>query len=305
MLTKEQLTKKTNYIGGSEAAAVLGLSRWDTPLSVWARLTGALPREEKEGLHLTLGNRLEEVVAELFTQQTGKKVQRVNETRFHKHYPYLGANLDRRIVGEDAILECKTASAWKAKEWQDEDIPQEYVLQVVHYLAVTGAQKGYLAVLIGNQDFKVKEILRDEALINDLVRKESDFWTRFVVPKVMPGIGMITTRDADTLYSLYPVADPGSVVHLTDDANKIIETRNAYIQDIKNLEAQTERMENELKLLLGAKEYGQTDQWVISWKNQSSRRLDTGLLKAEKPELYERYLREIASRVLRIKGAKP
>ena len=292
------------YLGGTDTAAVLGLSRWRTPLQVWSEKTGTLQREQKEGLHLTLGLRLEEVVAELFTQQTGKKVQRVNETKFHKQYPFLGANIDRRVVGEDAILECKTATAWKAKEWEGEEIPREYVLQVVHYLAVTGAKVGYLAVLIGNQDFQVKVIERDDKLIGDVIRKEVDFWNNFVIPKVMPGIGMITAKDADTLYALYPLAGAGTVVKLEDNANQLIESRNAMIQDIKALESQVDKAENELKSLLKDNEYGQTDQWIVSWKNQNTRRLDTGLLKTTKPEVYEMFLRDTPSRAFRIKGAK-
>jgi putative phage-type endonuclease len=263
MINAEILEQRQNYIGGTDTAAILGLSRWETPLSVWARKTGQYEAPRREGLHLTLGNRLEEVVAELFTQETGKKVQRVNETKFHPKYPYLGGNLDRRIVGEDAILECKTASAWKAKEWEGEEIPREYILQVVHYLAVTGCRRGYLAVLIGNQDFQVRTIERDEKLIEEIVRKEVDFWNHFVVPKVMPGVGMITANDADTLYGLFPMAESGAVVKLTDEANQLIESRQAMLQDKKLLESNLEKVDNQLKLLLADKEYGQTDQWVV------------------------------------------
>lgn len=300
----EVLEQRKAYLGGTDTAAVLGLSRWKTPLQVWAEKTGTVERKESVGLHLTLGNRLEEVVAELFAQQTGKKVQRVNETRFHKNYPFLGANIDRRVVGEDSILECKTASAWKAKEWGGEEIPREYILQVVHYMAVTGASRGYLAVLIGNQDFQVKVIERDEAIIADVVRKEVEFWNHFVVPKIMPGIGMITKNDAETLYRIYPMAEAGSVVRLTDEANQMIEQRNAMIQDIKLLEGNVDKLENELKSLLKDKEYGQTDNWIVSWKEQATRRLDTGLLKETKPETYEAFLKETKSRVFRIKGVR-
>jgi putative phage-type endonuclease len=303
-ITAEQVKERKAYIGGSDVAGMLGLSRWTTPLQIWAIKTQAIEPPDQPTLQKTLGIMLEEVVAELFTQKTGKVVHRVNETKFHKQYPFLGANIDRRVVGEDAILEVKTASAWKAKEWSDEEIPKEYILQVVHYLAVTGASRGYLAVLIGNQDFQIKIIERDDKMIADLIRKEVDFWQSYVVPKVMPGLGMITSKDAETLYSLYPIADPGSVVALDDKANQLVEFRNSTIQALKLLEGDIDRTENELKAMMGDKEIGQTEQWTVTWKNQSTRRLDTGLLKVEKPDLYESYLHETKSRVLRIKGAK-
>ncbi len=130
MLTPEQVSERTAYLGGSDAAAVLGLSRWSSPLTVWAIKTGQIVSEDKsDQLAIQVGNELEDAVCRLFTKRTGKKVARVNETIFHPKHPFLGANIDRRIVGEDSVLEAKTASGWKAKEWTGEDIPIEYRLK--------------------------------------------------------------------------------------------------------------------------------------------------------------------------------
>ncbi len=290
-------------IGGTDAAGVCGLSRWKTPLSIWAEKTGQYEPEDEPTLAKTLGNRLEEVVAELFTEATGKKVQRVNTQVVHPKYPYLRGRIDRRVLNEDAILECKTASAYKVKEWDGEEIPHEYILQCYHYLSLNPKwERIYLAVLIGNQDFKWKVIERDEKVIADLTRKEVEFWENYVVPHVMPSI--ITSKDAETLYGLYPLAVSGSEVELSDEISRTIESRNAMVQDVKALEVQIDQAENEIRAALKDQELGRTSLWVVTWKNQLTKRLDTGLLKEKRPDLYEQFLKETPSRVLRIKGIK-
>jgi putative phage-type endonuclease len=301
MLTQEQIAERTKYIGGSDAAAVLGLSRWSTPLRVWAEKTGQLPIEDKSDvLAIEVGNELEDAVCRLFTKKTGKQVHRVTDTVYHKQHPFLATNLDRRIVGEDAFLEAKTASAWKAKEWAGEDIPREYLIQVMHGLAVTGKQRAYLACLIGgNQKFAMKIVERDDALIQDIIKREVSFWERFVVPKVMPTT--IMSGDAETLYGLFPKEDEGKEIELNDEANVLIESITALKADNINLEKQIERSENELRAMLKNAELGKTGLWTVTWKAQVRKTLDAARLREERPEVAAKYEKETSSRVLRIK----
>lgn len=267
-LSKEQLIERRKYLGGSDSAAVLGLSRFSTPLQVWAEKTGKLNDEYiSDRLYIKMGERLEQVVAELFTEETGKGVRRVNETIFHPQYPFLAANIDRRIVGEDSILECKTASGWKAKEWEENEVPQEYIIQCLHYLAVTGKKEAYIAVLIGgNQKFVYKKIERDEKLIQDIIAKEVHFWNTFIIPDVMPV--QITKNDADTLYNLFPQEQEGKEIELNDDANILVESLQAMKQDAKVLDGQIAKTENELKALLKDNAIGKSGLWQVTWKEQ-------------------------------------
>jgi putative phage-type endonuclease len=300
MLTKEQVEERTAYIGSSDAAAVLGMSRWSTPIRVWAEKTGQLPVEDiSNHLAVEVGNELEELVCKLFTKRTGKEVRRVNETLIHPKYPFIRTNIDRRVVAEDAVLEAKTASAWKAKEWSGEDIPQEYIIQVFHQLAVTGKEKGYIAVLIGgNMDFVWKEIHRDEKIIADIVRREVAFWNDFVVPKKMPL--QVTRNDADTLFGLFPEGGEEEEIELGDEANALADELEAMGKDAYALEGQIEKTRNALRVLLKDHAVGKTDRWRITWKNQSRTGLDTKKLKKEKPEVCARFSTTTKSRVLRI-----
>lgn len=295
-----KLEERARYLGGSDAAAVLGLSRYKTQLEVWAEKTGQVePEDISDEVRIILGNKLEQTVAELFTEKTGKKVHRVNETKYHPIHAFLAANIDRRVVGEDAILECKTTSAFKAKDWESEEVPTEYIVQCLHYLAVTGAKKAYIAVLIGNQDFIWKEIERDEKVINELITKEVYFWNKYVEPRVMPMV--VTANDDGVLHKLFPDAKQGSSIDLDDKANALLETLDSMKADKRALEAQIEQQENEVKLLLGASESGKSNKYLVTWKNQESRRLDTERIKKEAPELYTEFAKVIQTRVLRIK----
>lgn len=297
MLTKEQLEERKKYIGGSDCAKVLGLSRWGTPLSVWAEKTGQIePEDISDKLQVILGNKLEQTVAELFSEQTGKKVQRKNETIFHKTYPFLAANIDRRVCGESAGLEVKTVSAWKAKEFDGDELPREHILQCVHYLAVTGWDRWYLCALIGNTDLKIKTIERDEKLISDLIKKEVSFWNDYVLTGKMPAI--ITKNDAEPLSKLFPVASEEEII-LGDDADKIVENLEAAKQDYKNLEGQIEQAENLLKSMLGKASAGVTSSHRIEWKNRKTSRFDKASLEKVHPEMIPEFTKEGLCRVFK------
>lgn len=258
--------ERNKYIGGTDAAAILGLSRYKTALQVWAEKTGQIDVPDISGkLQVKLGNRLEQTVCELFTEETGKKVHRVNETLFHPDYNFIGGNIDRRVVGESAIFEAKTTSAWNLDEWEGDEIPQEYICQVMHYLMVTGAKTGYIACLIGNQKFVWKEIARDEKLVAELLKREVTFWNEFVLKNVMPM--QISAKDTDTLYQLFPDAIVGEEVQLTDAENVIIEMLRGLEQDKKSLDGQIEQMKNRLKASLKDKESGITDKYRVKWSN--------------------------------------
>lgn len=300
MLSQKQIEERVNDIGGSDAAAVLGVSHWSTPLKIWAEKTGELPHEDiSDRLPVRLGHALEDTVAQLFSEETGKKVYRVNSTLFHPQYPFIAVNLDRRIVGEKAFLEAKTTSAWKRKDWEGDEIPQEYIVQCLHGLAVTGMERAYLAVLIGNEGFKIKTIERDEKLLNEVINREVRFWNDFVVPKVMPK--SISKNDSETIQRLFPEAIQGKEVYLGDDAKQIIELLEGMKQDSKHLDGLIQQKENELKALIKENEIGVVGDKRVMWTNRKSRRLDMSLIKEEIPDIYLKYAKEVNSRFLQIK----
>ena len=294
---------RSGYIGASDCAAVLGLSRFKTVLQVWAEKTGTVePDDISDELHIWLGNELEEVVAKKFTKDTGKKVHRVNDAYVHKKHDFIRCHIDRKVEGENSILQCKTASAWMAKHWEGDEIPQEYILQEYHELACSGYERAYIAVLIGNNDFKIKVLERDDKIMNQIIKKEVDFWNKFVIPKVMPEI--ISPKDSDVLFKLFPEADLTGAVELGDEGDRIIETLKANQADLRVLEDVIEQNKNALKAKLGDNLVGRTARWKVVWKNQVCTKLDTDRIKKEAPELYVRFAKEVPSRILRYSEIK-
>jgi putative phage-type endonuclease len=319
--TKEQIEARKTYIGGSDAAAILGLSRYRTPLEVWAIKTGQVtPLDISDNTPVKLGNKLEQAVAEFFMDETGKKVVPAEKMFFHPKYPFLGANIDRLVVGEPAGLECKTANQFKMSEWQVEEIPQEYQVQCLHYMAVTGLPIWYIAVLIGNTSFLWKVFVRADAKVslpdmpkeyinvvapetlNNIVEKEVYFWNTFIVPKVMPM--QVTSQDDDILYRLYPQAASESIIELGDDASRVCESLDSMQADYAVLEKEIDEQKNTLRAMLKTYETGVTAKYRITWKNQKERRVDVELFKKEEPGLYEKYAKPKDKRVLRISVKK-
>lgn len=171
----EWLALRSTYIGGSDAAAVMGLNPFSSPYALWAEKTGQIPCFAGN-LATEVGTFLEEFVAQKFAAETGKKVRKCKQSFFNTDYPFAIANIDREIVGEDAGLEIKTTSELNMKKFKGGEYPANYYCQCVHYMAMTGKQRWYLAVLIGNRDFRWFTIERDEAEIAALMGAEADFW---------------------------------------------------------------------------------------------------------------------------------
>ena len=263
---REDMVDRKRFLGGTDIAAILGLSKYKTALYVWAIKTGQIEPVDDDALHKKLGKRLEEVVAELFTEKTGKRVIRANAYRIHRKHDFLCAQIDRLVVGEDALLECKTTSSFGVKEWDGDEIPADYIAQVMFQLAITGRAVGYIACLIGNHKFVWKEIKRDPVMIAEMVKRAVDFWENYVIPKIPPA--GLTAKDKETLALLYPTAEIGSEITLEDDIVKLIESRNALRQDSIQIGKEIDRVENEIKMAMKSHEIGITGPWRVLWRNQ-------------------------------------
>jgi len=300
MTYEEWKAARMKGIGGSDAAAAIGVSRWKSPLQLYLEKAGEIEQPEA-GEAAYWGNVLEAIVADEFTKRTGKKVQRVNRILIHPEHEHMIANIDRRVVGENAILECKTTGAWNAKEWEGDDIPAEYVIQVMHYLAVTGAEKAYFAVLIGGNRFAWKEIARDEELIAMMVERERAFWD-CVETETPPQISESKAElHGDIMNRLYPDATAGTSIELPPQLADIIEQLTDVKARIKELEISQDYLENQIKDAMKDAERARVGRFTVSWKNVVSKRFDTKLFEKTNPDLYSQYIKESQSRRFTVK----
>lgn len=253
------------------------------------------PAEESE--YMYWGTVLEEVVAREFTRRTGYKVRRRNAVLVNDDYPYLLANIDRELVGERVGLECKTASAYKAAEWEDDKVPDEYMLQVQHYMAVTGYKAWWLAVLIGGNTFRILRIDRDDEIIELIKDRAQEFWETYIVPQVIPPLDG-TSRE--TLLQLYPESN-GETVQLTSEINRLVGQRQAINASIKALQEEKDALETKIIGAIGSAEVGESRDYTVKYKTTVTRRLDTKKLRKEEPELAQKYTTESSQRRFTVK----
>lgn len=298
MSRQDWLKERQKGIGGSDSSVILGFNKWKSPFQLYLEKTGEYV-EEINNEFIYWGNVLEDIVAKEFEVRTGKKVRRMNKMLKHKDYPFIQANLDRVVVGEKALLECKTTSTYNKDVWDGDSVPAAYICQVQHYLAVTGYEKAYIAVLIGGNQFVWKEIERDEEFIELLINHEKNFWENHVLTETPPEIDGSPSA-AELLQKLYP-EDDGSAIVLDEQANTLIEAIESLKAEKKSLESQLKEYENKLKMQLESASEGYTERFKVTYKSQTRNTIDSKRLKAEAPEVYEEYVKESNARVLKIK----
>ena len=277
---EEWLELRSHYLGGSDAAAVVGLNAYASPYSLWAEKTGRVPGFAGN-LATEVGTFLEEFVAQKFAQETGKKVRKCNQSFLNSQYPFAIANIDREIVGEDAGLEIKTTDTLNLKKFKGGEYPANYYAQMVHYLAVTGKQRWYLAVLIGNKEFKWFTVERDEAEIAALMTAEADFWE--LVKKDIPPAVDGTAATSDTLKSIYADSND-SVADLYSYASDLRQYMELKKQ-IKELETMAEELANRVKEFMGASGSGECDGFRVAWKTQTRNNFDRKRFEKENPDI--------------------
>ncbi len=291
---------RSNYIGGSDAAAVVGLNPYSSAFSLWAEKTGRISGFEGN-LATEVGTFLEDFVAQKFAQVTGKKVRKCNLSILNSDYPFAIANIDREIVGEDAGLEIKTTDTLNLKKFKGGEYPENYYVQMVHYMAVTGKKRWYLAVLIGNKEFKWFVLERDESEIEALMKAEADFW-EYVKRDVPPEPdGLKATSDA--LKCLYEYSDD-AVVDLflhTSDIDQYI----ALGKQIKALEQARNKAANRVKAFMADAGGGECEQYFVSWQSGVRRTFDADRFAADNPEIdLSDYYNETITRTFRVTERK-
>ncbi|MDP4164415.1 MAG: YqaJ viral recombinase family protein [Bacillota bacterium] len=293
---------RTKGIGGSDAAVVLGLSKWKTPFELYLEKSGLVIPEEIQSDAAYFGTQLEDLVAKEFEKRSGKKVRRKNAILQHPEHEFIIANVDRMIVGEKAILECKTASAYLAKEWENDEIPESYIIQIQHYLGVLGPEykKGYFAVLIGGNKFVWKEIARDDELIELIFQREIEFWNNHVLVNIPPALDGSSAAE-QYLKQRYNREEKGKSVDFTSEYKEKIDEYLEIKSSVKALEEQMKEIENQIKYEMKDAELGFVKNYQTEWKSITSNRVDTKKLKEHFPDIYTQVVKESSYRKFGIK----
>lgn len=286
------LDMRKQGIGGSDAGAIMGYNPWTSPFALWMEKTGqAEPEDISQKPSVQAGIRLEPIVADWFSDETGLKVERRGMMR-NKKYPWMLANIDRLIPGrknglaEDIGLEIKTTNAFSTHDWDEDNVPNSYYLQCQHYMMATGLKGWWIAVLIGGQDFRKKFIPRNDEQIRALFEAEKAFWENYVVGGAIPPIDE-SQATKEALADKYP-GGLDDVIELSEEAAGYVQLLDGYKDKKKELDASIQWAENKLKALIGDHEIALAVDRKITWKRQNGRiTVDSKKLKADYPDVWE------------------
>ncbi|MDJ1370664.1 YqaJ viral recombinase family nuclease [Gulosibacter molinativorax] len=233
---------RTHHLGASEVAAVLGLSKWQTPLSVYRTKMG-VPNEIPENLAY-FGHALEEPIAQWIRDKHPEvgKVWRGMSVR-STEFPWLSATPDRTVrvhTGGVVIpIEIKTSSAYSIDEWAD-GVPDYYKIQSIVQQGVLGAPYGWLAVLHGGNTPDLHRIEFDASAWELIVQHTRDFWEQHVLTRTPPDPVGLTEQNA-----VWPSV-AGKATELSDEAFDVFERRNVLLSDIKSMQGEADALQEAL-----------------------------------------------------------
>ena len=280
---------RTKGIGGSDASVIAGINPYKSVYQLWKEKTGQIEPEEEENDFTHFGTILEPIVKKEFMARTGLKVRAKRMLLQSSEYPFMLADLDGVINenGKMCIFEAKTASAYKQDVWEN-GVPEAYLLQVQHYMAVTGAKKTYIAALVGGNRFFYHEVQRDDVLIGEIIRMEKDFLERCVEGGMEP-VPDGSPATTDYLNSTYGESN-GKLIELPAEALAAFEQYDEISRRLDELKAEKEAVCNQFKNYLKENEAGILGGRRVSWKQVSASAFDKKRLEQEKPEIYEAYV---------------
>ena len=301
MSNEEWLKWRKKGLGGSDIAAILGISKWSSAIDIWLQKTNQKFDETIENEAMTWGKILEPVIREQFKQRTGKKVVEVHSILQNEEYRFMLADLDGLTEDENgapAILEIKCVSEYKRSEWDNDQIPYYYMTQVMHYLAVTGLDTAYVVALVGCNSMIIREVKADQEMIAMLVACEKNFWDK-VVNCVRPEAD---ASDAckELLDSLYRGGVSEQIV-LPEEAIEFVDLYLEASADEDSAKAKKQLASNRLKEIMGDYNSATCLGHTVSWKPVSTDRFDSKKFKEDEPELYAKYTKTSVSRRFSLK----
>lgn len=287
---------RTKFIGGSDIGAILGLSRFRSPLEVWMEKTRKETRQP-DSLPLRFGSFAEEFVASEYARSTGFELLHDELIHIHPEHSFMSAHIDRfvlenRSTAPSRILECKTANPFApfaSSEWGEvgsDEVPMSYLCQCIWYMAITNLDRVDLAVLFGNSDFRIYEITRDKELERMVIQKATIFWQEHVLKDIAPPA--ISESDCHALFG-------------KGDSSKTVEAKTETLELTKRLqilnseiEVREEEISSIKQAIMNQMQEAETLTYqgkvLATWKApKPSFRLDSKRLELDHPEITSNY----------------
>lgn len=297
---------RTKFLGGSDAAAVLGISPWRTPLDLWRdKVQPAMPENADPARMRVLerGKRMEPYIVDLLAAETDLAILARNQRYVDPEFAFLAAEIDAEALlperSEPVNVEIKTVSPFKAKDWGDigsDEIPVYYTAQAQHGLMVSARALCIFGVLIGGDDFRVYRVERDDEIIAAMRAREVAFWREHIETMTPPPA--TTPGDIDSLFR----RDAGTAVEATPEIAAALSELRALQAEQGAVEMRIEGVKSAIKAHMGeAARLTCQGRDVATWKMQSARRFDQRAFQSANADLFNQFLKTSESRVFRLR----
>lgn len=258
---------RNRYIGGSDIGTILGLNEWKSPYTLWCEKTGRVePEDISDKEAVWWGTNMEDLVAKRFCIKTGKKVKKSGFEFTCEEYPFLVAHVDRLLLKESAVLECKTTSSWNKYNYAEGEVPPSHYAQVQFYLAMTGLKTGYLATKKDSQ-FYITTIKKSYEFIDLILKKSIEFW-EMVENDTPPEIDD-SESTAKTLAAIYGESEPEKTVDLTR-FEKTLEELDEVKTNIGLMKKLQTGYENQIKEAMKTAAKGTTEAYTVTWRENKN-----------------------------------
>lgn len=300
-LKKDHIFKRTLGLGGSDIGALFGVSPYKTPLQLWREKMTPDAKFNHDALHLRFGQHLEPFIADEYERVTGLQTLEHSQAIYHPEHDFMYAHIDRLVVSPgqpawcegaintDLLLECKTAHVFAKDEWGEvgtDQVPAHYLLQCIWYLAITKCQRIDVALLLGNQDFRIYHIKRDLDLEETVLQKAYHFWHEHVLKRIPP-----SAMNEEDIRSMYPQDTPGVSLEADESLMEILNRYKALQTKAQVLDDESDALKQEIMARMAdAQQITHAGQTLVTWKcSKPSKKVDLKSLSAKFPELVEQF----------------
>lgn len=313
---------RQRHLGGSDAAAVMGLSPWATPVELWMQKTGrAVPKEpdaERQKLFRS-GHRWEPVIREMtierLREDMGLDVELItfNKRHYDPEHPWLSVEVDFElkvtgtvVIGNTEVVfdnehinaDAKTVSSFVKRKWgpeeNTEDVPIEYAAQFMTGLMVTGRRYCLVAALSSVHHVNIYWTVRDDETIAAMRPKLVDFWVNHVLANVAPD--PFKFSDIKLLFPL----DDGQAIEATPEIAAMVDRLRDVKSRMKDLEVAEEVLTFDIARFISPHSllrYEGRD--LLSWCGQRDTRMDVDAFRTAHPDLFAEFSTSKVVRVLR------
>lgn len=276
-------------LGASDCAAVMGLSKWKTPLQLYMEKRGEIPPVEQT-IPMKCGHALEPLILQLFSDETGLAVGNCQERIIDHERPWRWATIDAMTETRE-LVDAKSTGHGEGYGDDIDDVPMDVFMQMQHQLAVAELEVCWVPVLIPMGDFRIYRVDRDDDLIRTINQREEEFMERLTLGEPPEPVS------ADDSRLLWP-RDTGRDVTASEEAAAMCEELKLLREQIKAMEADAEDLKANIQMEMkdASRLVGPDGKPLATFKApKPARQFSTSKFKVAYPALYNQFTEEADS----------